>query len=152
MPKWSTTATSLLGLAICGGVIWVATTANPGSVPVNAAPPKPPPTTTVVPPPSSPPEHTAETGQERVASLVPLPPVAPPNREPATAAPPTHFQPQQAPTAAGPYRNKYPPWAPAYPPPPGTSPRQFYLQCLRQAHDYGAQHAELTCQYLADSL
>jgi hypothetical protein len=152
MPKWSRTATSLLGLAICGGVIWVATTASPGTVPVNAAPPKPPPATTVLPPPSPSPKDTSETGQERVVSLVPLPPVAPPNREPATAAPPTDFQHRHAPTGAPPYGRQFPPWAPAFPPPAGTSPREFYLQCLRQAHDYGAQKAELTCQYLADSL
>lgn len=154
MPKWSTTVSSLLGIAVCGGVIWVAAASQPGSRPVNAAPGPTtsvvsPPTTTVVPPPR---HRTAETGQERVASQIPLPPVAPVRRNPVTAAPPRAYEYHHAPTDAPPYQGDTPEWAADYPPPAGTSPHAYYLHCLRQAAAHGAVKAELTCQYLADTL
>lgn len=154
MPKWSTTVSSLLGIAICGGVIWVAASSQPGSTPVNAAPSRTTsasaPTTTVVPPPSH--KDTSETGQERVASQIPLPPVTAAHRDPVTAPPGKQYEQHHAPTAAPDYRGQTPEWAVDYPPAPGTSPRAYYLHCLRQAARHNAAKAELTCQYLADSL
>lgn len=152
MPKWSTTVTSLLGLAICGGVIWVAASAQPGAVPAGAVPKQQSPSTTVVAPPTTTQPDTAETGQFRVYTPEPLPPVSGEQRDPVKAGPPTGFQHRDAPTRAPDYMKRMPPWVPRYPPPPGTSPREFYLHCLRQADRFDAPKAELTCQYLADSL
>lgn len=155
MARPFTTISSLLGIAVCGALVWLMATAPHGSAPASqqGSPARPPAaaTTTVVPPPPAVSHYP--TGQLRVAPSPPPVAPLPVNRLPVDAASATHFSPPSSPPPhlRSSSHDRYPAWA-GYPPAPGTSSREYYLACLRQAHRHGSTDADATCQYLANTL
>ena len=155
MTKPATVISSLCGIAVCAGAVWIAAAANsPANAPEPVNSPaaggatagETAPTTATTPPTS----RVSDTAQERVAPQGPALPVIPVVRAPVTGGPLVPFQPNRA--ATGVVDRRSFPASPDYPPPRGTSATTYYRMCLANAERHGSAGAELTCQYLADTL